>query len=78
MAYPSPTAAPPLAMPTSTLELSVKCYKLADKDVSSKSDPLCVLFRMPRGTNKWVEVGRTERQKDNLNPEWTTKVLITD
>ena len=33
-----------MSMPTSTVEISVRCTGLADKDVMSKSDPLCVMY----------------------------------
>lgn len=72
-----PMPPPSLAMPTSTLELSVKCQKLCDRDVLSKSDPLCVLFVVGgRGSKQWTEVGRTEMIKDTLNPEWQTKFVV--
>ena len=45
-------------LPTSTVELSVKCTNLCDKDVFSKSDPLCVLFQKKSG--QWYEMARTE------------------
>ena len=45
-------------LPTSTVELSMKCTNLSDKDVFSKSDPLCVLFQKKSG--QWYEMARTE------------------
>ncbi len=69
------TSAPSLAMPTSTLEISVKCSKLADQDVLSKSDPFCVMY-MKSQTGEWVEIGRTEVIMDNLNPEWHKKFVV--
>merc|ERR1711963_219521 len=62
------------SLPTSTVELSVKCTDLADKDILSKSDPICVMF-MQRN-NQWFEVGRTEMIKDNLNPAWEKKFVV--
>ena len=50
----------------SRVELSVKCTELADMDLFSKSDPICVLFSRKQGD--WVEEGRTEVIQDNLNP----------
>lgn len=41
----------------SKVELSVSCSDLLDKDVGSKSDPLCVLLQK-NGGDKWVEVTR--------------------
>ncbi len=69
------TSAPSLAMPTSTLELSVRCRKLSDQDVLSKSDPFCVLF-VKSQAGHWVEVGRTEVVRDNLNPEFHKKFVV--
>jgi len=65
---------PSNSLPTSTVELSVKCTDLADKDILSKSDPICVMF-MQRN-NQWFEVGRTEMIKDNLNPAWEKKFVV--
>lgn len=61
-------------MPTSTIELTIKCTNLCDKDVLSKSDPVCVFTQKKKG--QWHEIGRTERIKDSHNPEWLTKFVI--
>ena len=45
-------------LPTSTVELSMKCSNLSDKDLFSKSDPVCVLFLKKSG--QWYEIGRTD------------------
>ena len=37
------------------VELTVSCKNLLDKDVGSKSDPLCVLLQSV-GDDKWTEV----------------------
>ena len=65
-------------MPTSQIELSIKCDGLADKDVLSKSDPVCVLYVQPGGAEEgsWIEAGRTERASDTLNPEWEKRFHI--
>ena len=39
----------------SKIELSISCSNLLDKDVGSKSDPLCVLLQSI-GDDKWTEV----------------------
>ena len=39
----------------SKVELTVSCSNLLDKDVGSKSDPLCVLLQSS-GDDKWTEV----------------------
>jgi hypothetical protein len=57
---------------------------LADTDVFSKSDPVCVLDEwrpalrggLPGQQMQWVEVGRTEVIDNNLNPEWSRKFQL--
>lgn len=39
------------------VELTVSCDNLMDKDIGSKSDPLCVLL-MSSSDSKWYEVSR--------------------
>ena len=63
-------------MPTTTVELTLRCAKLADKDILSKSDPVAVMFEKIKGTNNWREFGRTERLSNDLNPKWATKFTI--
>ena len=47
---------------------------LSDRDVLSKSDPICVLYRQISG--RWMEEGRTEGIKNSLNPAWQKKFRI--
>uniref|UniRef100_A0A8C6IRV6 Copine-2 n=1 Tax=Melopsittacus undulatus TaxID=13146 RepID=A0A8C6IRV6_MELUD len=56
------------------VELSVCGQNLLDRDVTSKSDPFCVLFMEVSG--KWVEVDRTETAVNNLNPAFAKKFII--
>ncbi|XP_066569603.1 copine-2 [Amia ocellicauda] len=56
------------------VELSVSGENLLDRDVTSKSDPFCVLFLEVEG--KWVEIGRTETAVNNLNPVFGVKFVI--
>ena len=70
MTSPGPAA----ALPTSTVELSIRCSDLADKDLLSKSDPVCVLFMQKQGN--WFEIGRTEMIKDSLNPAWEKRFVV--
>ena len=68
---------PSMALPTSTVEISVRCEKLSDQDVMSKSDPLCVMFQqMKNKPGTWIETGRTEMIQDTLDPEWQTKFIV--
>uniref|UniRef100_A0A8C6ZSW9 Copine-3 n=1 Tax=Nothoprocta perdicaria TaxID=30464 RepID=A0A8C6ZSW9_NOTPE len=57
------------------VELTVACTNLLDKDVGSKSDPLCVLLQNTSG-QQWYEVDRTERIKNSLNPKFAKKFVI--
>jgi len=61
-------------LPTSTMELSVRCTDLCDKDMLSKSDPICAMFILRQG--RWCELGRTERIADDLNPSWEKKFIV--
>ncbi|KAH0619022.1 hypothetical protein JD844_018625 [Phrynosoma platyrhinos] len=57
------------------VELSISCDNLIDKDVGSKSDPLCVLLQ-DVGGDQWTELDRTERVKNCQNPQFSKKLLI--
>uniref|UniRef100_A0A7E4V1A0 Copine-3 n=1 Tax=Panagrellus redivivus TaxID=6233 RepID=A0A7E4V1A0_PANRE len=67
-------------VPVTRLELTLTAKNLKDRDVFSKSDPLCVVFEnvMSKTTNKstFGEIGRTECVKNCLNPEWNRKILV--
>ena len=49
---------PQMAHCVTLVQLSVSCDHLIDKDIGSKSDPLCVLLQDVGGGN-WTEVRRT-------------------
>ncbi|XP_062842279.1 copine-1 isoform X2 [Trichomycterus rosablanca] len=57
------------------IELAVSCKNLLDKDVGSKSDPLCVLLQSV-GDDKWTEVDRTEKIKNCQDPEFSKRLCI--
>ncbi|XP_061458522.1 copine-3 isoform X1 [Rhineura floridana] len=57
------------------VELTISCSNLLDKDVGSKSDPLCVLLQHTSG-QQWYEVDRTERIKNCLDPKFSKRFLI--
>ncbi|XP_041045084.1 copine-3-like isoform X2 [Carcharodon carcharias] len=59
----------------SKVELCVCCENLLDKDITSKSDPLCALL-MNVGGNQWAEIDRTERVNNCLSPKFAKKFLI--
>ncbi|MFT7816862.1 copine-2-like [Arapaima gigas] len=56
------------------VELSVLGTNLLDQDITSKSDPFCVLFQEVNG--RWVEIGRTETVMNNLNPVFGVKFQL--
>ncbi|KAJ8271910.1 hypothetical protein COCON_G00107690 [Conger conger] len=56
------------------VELSVSGANLLDRDVTSKSDPFCVLFL--EVDSNWVEIGRTETAVNNLNPVFGEKFQV--
>ncbi|XP_035269838.1 copine-3 isoform X1 [Anguilla anguilla] len=64
-----------MAQCVTKVELTVSCENLLDKDVGSKSDPLCVLL-MSNASDQWYEVGRTERVQNCLAPKFAKKFLI--
>ncbi|KAL2085743.1 hypothetical protein ACEWY4_019063 [Coilia grayii] len=57
------------------VELTVSCENLLDKDVFSKSDPMCVLLMNTSGS-QWFEIGRTETVQNCLNPKFAKKFLL--
>uniref|UniRef100_A0A8C5CSU9 Copine 3 n=1 Tax=Gadus morhua TaxID=8049 RepID=A0A8C5CSU9_GADMO len=57
------------------VELTVTCDNLLDKDIGSKSDPLCVLL-MSSKEGHWYEVGRTEQVQNCLSPKFAKKFVV--
>uniref|UniRef100_A0A8C5LGZ8 C2 domain-containing protein n=1 Tax=Jaculus jaculus TaxID=51337 RepID=A0A8C5LGZ8_JACJA len=57
------------------VQLSISCDHLIDKDIGSKSDPLCVLLQDVGGSS-WAELGRTERVRNCSNPEFSKTLQI--
>jgi len=57
------------------VELTISAKNLLDKDILSKSDPICVIFYQPNRKD-WVEFSRTEVIHNSLNPEFATKFII--
>jgi len=64
------------AEPTSTVEISINCDKLINKDLVSKSDPFCVMLQS-HAPNQWTETGRTEVVQDSLSPKFVHKFVVT-
>ncbi|KAL5566191.1 hypothetical protein UlMin_029355 [Ulmus minor] len=57
------------------LELSFSASNLIDRDITSKSDPMVVVFSKKKDS-KLEELGRTEVILNSLNPVWINKVTI--
>ncbi|KAK0602311.1 hypothetical protein LWI29_032211 [Acer saccharum] len=56
------------------IELSLSASKLRDRDITSKSDPMAVVYAKKReGTLE--EIGRTEVIMNSLNPAWIVKIV---
>ncbi|KAL5566183.1 hypothetical protein UlMin_029347 [Ulmus minor] len=56
------------------LELSLSASNLFDSDITSKSDPMAVVFAKRDG--KLEELGRTEVILNCLNPAWINKITV--
>ncbi|XP_037529513.1 copine-8 isoform X2 [Rhipicephalus sanguineus] len=77
MANPIQPFTPAVAIaPVTKVEISVSCRKLKQKDLLSKSDPMCVLFIRHYETAPWQEIGRTEMIRDTIDPDFVNKFLV--
>ncbi|XP_041364275.1 copine-3-like [Gigantopelta aegis] len=56
------------------VELMISCQNLANLDVFTKTDPMCVLFVKQFG--QWKEFGRTEAIRESLNPGFTESFIV--
>lgn len=56
------------------VSLTFSCKGLLEQDLTSKSDPI-VQVMMDYG-GRWKEIGRTERIKNNSNPEFTESIEL--
>ncbi|VVA12788.1 PREDICTED: BONZAI [Prunus dulcis] len=59
----------------SQLELTISASNLLDLDVTSKSDPMLIVYAK-KSDGKLEELGRTEVILNSLNPVWIEKVSI--
>ncbi|KAI6191067.1 hypothetical protein M3Y97_00187500 [Aphelenchoides bicaudatus] len=67
----------PVGSPSTQVELTLSARKLADKDILSKSDPICFVYKVnPDGFGQMREIGRTETIQNCLNPNWSTKIKL--
>lgn len=65
---------PPTAMCVTQVEIFCSCRNLLDTDLLSKSDPLVVVYLYQGGG--YIERGRTEVIKNNLNPDFCKSIII--
>ncbi|XP_006759123.2 PREDICTED: copine-5 [Myotis davidii] len=59
-----------------TPPLSPSYRNLLDKDMFSKSDPLCVMYTQGMENKQWREFGRTEVIDNTLNPDFVRKFIV--
>ncbi|KAG2695390.1 hypothetical protein I3760_07G011200 [Carya illinoinensis] len=57
------------------IELSLAAFNLRDRDITSKSDPMAVVY-VKKIDGKLDELGRTEVVLNSLNPTWIEKVTV--
>ncbi|KAK8651061.1 hypothetical protein V6N13_140677 [Hibiscus sabdariffa] len=57
------------------VELSMSASNLLDRDITSKSDPMAVLY-VKKMDGMLEELGRTEVILNNLNPVWVQKINV--
>ncbi|XP_032898026.1 LOW QUALITY PROTEIN: copine-1 [Amblyraja radiata] len=58
------------------VQLTISCQDLMDKDVGSKSDPLCVLLQNTGTGDQWIDLDRTERVNNCQKPEFAKKLEV--
>ncbi|CAI4224522.1 unnamed protein product [Auanema sp. JU1783] len=62
-----------------SVRLIIKAGELKNRDLFSKSDPLCVVYKLKHSLDtgeSWVEIGRTEMIRNCLNPEWSEEIEL--
>ena len=62
--------------PSTAVEITARCEKLKNRDVVSKSDPVCILSLLDSATNEYHELGRSETAKNDLSPVWRKRFLL--
>ncbi|XP_070575091.1 copine-5-like [Ptychodera flava] len=58
------------------VELSVSARKIRNRDLLSISDPMCIMYTKRPCSDVFVEHGRTESVKDDIDPDFVTKLKI--
>nr|ABE97164.1 putative copine [Arabidopsis thaliana] len=60
----------------SQIELTLSASNLLDCDITSKSDPMAVMY-LRKKDGRLEEIGRTEVILNNLNPKWIEKITVS-
>ncbi|CAI2364003.1 unnamed protein product [Moneuplotes crassus] len=58
------------------LQLFISCRKLKDLDIISKSDPFVEVYLKNDERSSWMLVGKTETIQNNLNPDFSTPIIL--
>eukprot|EP00397_Hematodinium_sp_SG-2012_P011305 GEMP01011441.1.p1 GENE.GEMP01011441.1~~GEMP01011441.1.p1 ORF type:complete len:579 (+),score=97.41 GEMP01011441.1:92-1828(+) len=66
----------PANQAVTSLELSFSCKKLKNLDFGSKSDPVILVYEKNRTTQGMTFLNQTEVIQNNLNPTFSTTVLV--
>ncbi|CAL9214222.1 unnamed protein product [Arabidopsis halleri] len=60
----------------SQIELTLSALNLLDCDITSKSDPMAVMY-LRKKDGRLEEIGRTEVILNSLNPKWIEKITVS-
>ncbi len=63
------------SVPSSKVELRIRCAHLLDRDVTSKSDPCAVMF-MQEANGRWYEVGQRKRGQRHKSSHSTQSLCV--
>ena len=58
------------------IEFYLSCRSIPRLDVTSRSDPFCVVFLRGQSQDAWAELGRTEVIQDAKNPQFVKQFLM--
>lgn len=64
-------------VPSTQVELRISCRDLLDLDITSKSDPMCVVYLKDSYSDKYYEIGRTEVIKNTTKPDFVTPIPMS-
>jgi len=58
------------------VDFYLSCRGLPKMDITSNTDPFCVVFVKDPQTHSFVEMGRTDVIMDTQSPDWTCQFVI--